>query len=415
MLKKEVHEHILKNQGDLHDWFSSIRKALPLPFYTSVDVRDAFFKVASVDANIYPAGFNNICPTDKENAPEIVKDYLNNFYGDSVKKIGLLSEEHTKNAFYWENIYWLKELITQAGYEVKVLFPRDLNSDIEVESSSGKKITVEHYRKDNGHLHFKDGFVPDLIISNNDFSQEHKTWANGLTTPINPARELGWFQRKKSDHFKYYNELARDFARVIKMDPWGFEVQTELYPNFNLSDETSRNELADRVEKMLSSIQESYKKRGIGEKPSVFVKNNSGTYGLAVLSATSSEEVRNWNNKTRTKMKAAKGGADVSEVVIQEGIPSFVRAEGDIAEPVIYIIGCDLAGGFLRTHHEKGPIDNLNSPGAVYKKMCVADLKIDPTSRMLENVYGWVARLSSLAIGKEMKALKIKMPGGCFE
>ena len=24
-------------------------------------------KVANVDANIYPAGFNNICPTDREN------------------------------------------------------------------------------------------------------------------------------------------------------------------------------------------------------------------------------------------------------------------------------------------------------------------------------------------------------------
>lgn len=108
-------------------------------------------------------------------------------------------------------------------------------------------------------------------------------------------------------------------------------------------------------------------------------------------------------------MNAAKGGGGVTEVIIQEGVPTAIMTEGVVAEPVVYIVGCDLAGGFFRTHSEKGPDDSLNSPGAVYKKMCVSDLKVDQGGCPIENVYGWVAKLSSLAIGYEIKQLNLKI------
>lgn len=413
MLNNKVHEKINKNHDKLLDWFYSKRHALPLPIYTSVDIRDSSFKIASVDANIYPAGFNNICPTDKEQTPEIFKSYIHHFYGDDIKKIGIITEEHTKNAFYWENVNWLLQIVSEAGYEVRILFPREMESDLEVEASSGKKLTVSASKKINGKIVFKDGFTPCLLISNNDFSQEHREWISGITTPINPPQELGWFQRKKSDHFIHYNRLAKEFAEVIGLDPWEFEVKTELFSGLDINNAEIRESLAGRVDQMLKHIKANYEKRGITDTPTVFVKNNSGTYGLAVLSAQSGDEVRDWNNRMRTKMKAAKGGAEVSEVIIQEGISTKVTAEGYTAEPVIYIVGCDLAGGFFRAHQEKGPTDSLNSPGAVYKRMCVADLKISPEDHLYENVYGWVARLSSLAIGREMEALKLKLPKNC--
>ncbi len=413
MLKNKVHEQIIKNQTKLHDWFSSRRHHLPLPIYTSVDVRDSSYKIASVDANIYPAGFNNICPTDKEHAPEIFKDYLKHFYGDQIKNIGIIAEEHTKNAFYWENVCWLRQMVTEAGYEVRILFPKETDEDIQAETASGKKLTINGSRKANGEVRFRDGFVPDLLVSNNDFSQERREWVSGIKTPINPPQQLGWYQRKKSDHFRHYNDLAKEFAETIGMDSWAFEIRTELFEKFDISNLENREQLAQRVDKMLGMIKQEYDKRGIKTQPSVFVKNNSGTYGLAVMSASSGAEVRDWNNRMRTKMKAAKSGTDVSEVIVQEGIPTTVTADGYTAEPVLYIVGCDLAGGFFRAHHEKGPNDSLNSPGAVYKRMCVADLKISPEDHLYENVYGWVARIGSLAVGKEMQALGLSLPKNC--
>lgn len=100
-------------------------------------------------------------------------------------------------------------------------------------------------------------------------------------------------------------------------------------------------------------------------------------------------------------MKAVKGGGDITELIIQEGIPTVLKEEAETIEPAIYMIGKELAGGFLRAHKEKGPKESLNSPGAVYKRLCVSDLKINVEGYPMENVYGWVAKLSALAVAQE--------------
>lgn len=75
------------------------------------------------------------------------------------------------------------------------------------------------------------------------------------------------------------------------------------------------------------------------------------------------------------------------------------------------MIGCELAGGFLRAHDKKGPKESLNSPGAVYKRLCVSDLRISVEGNPLENVYGWIARLGLLAVGRETNQMKVEYIG----
>jgi glutamate--cysteine ligase len=130
-----------------------------------------------------------------------------------------------------------------------------------------------------------------------------------------------------------------------------------------------------------------------------------------VIRVSSGKEVLEWNYKAKKKMKAAKGGRDVEEVIIQEGIPSIVQSDGASAEPVIYMIGCQLAGGFLRTHSEKSGTESLNSPGAVYKRLCVSDLNVSLAGSPLENVYGWSAKLGLLAIALEAKEMGVQFKG----
>jgi glutamate--cysteine ligase len=301
-------------------------------------------------------------------------------------------------------------MLRDAGLEVRICLPQDLTSPVEVDSSSGNKITISPFKKDNGYLIGLDGFKPDLIISNNDFSNAYESWAEGLKTPINPPRELGWHVRKKSDHFYFYNQLATEFSEIIGIDPWELTVQTEVVENFDVNDVDSREETAKKVDEMLAGIQKQYDKRGIKDAPTVFIKNNSGTYGLGVLGLRSGQDILSLNSKARGKMNAAKGGGkETNEFILQEGVPTVVTADGAVAEPVVYIVGCDLAGGFFRTHKDKGADESLNSPGAVYKKMCVSDLKVDQGGCPIENTYGWVARLSSMAIGYEIQKAGVKI------
>lgn len=408
MVQELLHKKILENCEKVSDWFENKSRGLLLPFYSSFDIRDAGYKIVPVDANIFPAGFNNICGTDKESAGEIVKNFLDRHYGEETKRILLLTEEHTQNPYYWDNVWTLKTLIEDAEREVKIAMPKELPQPLEITSASGHKITVYAATRKGSGIEVQ-GFSPQLIINNNDFSLEYLEWANGLETPMNPPRELGWYRRRKDRFFAEYNQLATEFCELIGMDPWHLRVETERFEEFEVDDEESRAKLSQKVEAMYDRIQKDYARRKIADKPFLFIKNNAGTYGLGVVAVQSPHEVIEWNYKSRKKMKAAKGGRDISEVIIQEGVSTVVRGpEGQTAEPAIYMIGCELAGGFLRTHDVKGPHDSLNSPGAVFKRLCVSDLKIRQEGCPMENAYGTVARLAYLSVALEAKALGVE-------
>jgi glutamate--cysteine ligase len=407
MIQDVLHQNFCQKSKEICDWYSELTAQVSLPIYSSYDIRDSGFKVANVDANVYPAGFNNICSQDFDSAIDLMDRFLTTRYGSGIKKIALVTEEHTANLYYWDNVAAIKQLLEQTGRQVLVAFPQRIDS-FTIKSASGKDVHVVGGFEDSPE--WKE-FKPDLIISNNDFSEPHEEWGNQILAPLAPPRQLGWYQRKKSNYFRHYNKLAMEFAALVKMDSFQFTVETELFEGFDPDDKESLENLANRTDAMISRIQAAYDERKIQSKPVIFIKNNAGTYGLGVVRVESGADVKNWNVKARKKMKSAKGGRDISEVIIQEGIPSRVLSDGATAEPAIYMIGCELAGGFLRTHSEKSSTESLNSPGAVYKRLCVSDLVVSLEQNPLENVYGWSARLGLVAIGLEAKEMKIDFLG----
>jgi glutamate--cysteine ligase len=409
-MNTHLHQTILKNMDSLCEWFEKSSSDLQLPFYSSYDIRDSSFKVTNVDANIYPAGFNNICPTDKEQAPELVNKYFKQHY-PNAKKILLLTEDHLKNMYYWENVNAIHELLTTSGFEVRVGMPGLLDQEeIILETYLGNKVKAHRVANENGQLKSKD-FIPDVVISNNDFSKTYDNWQDLSQVNMTPPMELGWYQRQKSVYFECYNQVAAEFANILNMDAWFFQVRTELFQEFDVSSETSRMQLAERTDAMLTQLKQDYQSRHISEDPYLFIKNNSGTYGLGVIRVASGEDVLKWSYDSRKKMKAQKGGGRFDEVIIQEGVPTVMKSGAATAEPTIYMIGDSLAGGFLRTHEQKDEKDSLNSPGAVYKKLCLSDLKIKAEGCPLENVYGWVGKMGLLAIGRETQKMNIKYRG----
>lgn len=399
MIQDQLHQQICKNYDKLNSWFDKNFEAYKYPIYTSFDMRDSGEKVAPVDANIFPAGFNNICEVDRGNSPKLFQSYIKSNYPDA-KNILLLSEEHTNNLFYLENIATLKLQLEEAGYAVLISIPSNLEQEKTLETSTGKKITMHPWMLKEDCLCVNKTKM-DLVVCNNDFTKKTDVWIENIKTPITPSLKLGWYQRKKSDFFANYNELASQFAELIQVDPKLIQIVTKKHEDFDIASEDSAKKLAEHCDNVLQGLQESYDKMGINQKPYLFVKNNSGTYGLGVTKVESAEEVLSWNYKTRKKMKAVKGGGSISEVIIQEGISTYITSEELTAEPTIYLVGNQLAGGFLRAHSKKGALDSLNSPGAVYKRLCVTDLKIKTSDCPMENVYGWLAKLSLIAVAKE--------------
>ena len=241
MIRNKLHEYFCSKSTKVNEWYREKLSGLHLPIYASFDIRDSGFKVSNVDANIFPAGFNNICPTDKESAVDLFSHYFSTHYPEDVKQILLVTEEHTNNLHYWDNVFTIKSLIEAAGKKVMVALPKRFDGFVTLKSAVGHEIQVCSGFMENPLV--KD-FAPDLIVSNNDFSEAHEEWAKGVTLPINPPRELGWYQRKKSRYFNHYNRLATEFANMNGFDPFLLTVRTQVNEKFELGDNDSISKLA---------------------------------------------------------------------------------------------------------------------------------------------------------------------------
>lgn len=407
-MKENIHKKICQSQTQLKNWYNDKTSGVYLPFYSSFDIRDSSFKIGVVDGNIFPAGFNNICQMDKEHASQVSTNFIKKNF-PHVKRILIVTEDHFRNAFYWENVFSIVSFLEEGGFDICVgMLTPELTEAMEMESYKGNRVLVKPVMSLEGQLQVKD-FLPDLVISNNDFSFSYPE-IDFSKTALVPARELGWYQRKKSGFFENYNGYAKELAEQLDIDPGYFSVETRLFENFQIAEEGSKSDLAQQAEMLLDKLRADYRRQKIDRDPFLIIKNNAGTYGLAVTKVSSGDEVMSWNNKVRKKMKATKGGGGVSELILQEGIPSVVRADNAVAEPAIYMVGQELVGGFLRTHTKKDESESLNSPGAVYKKLCLSDLKFKMGDCVQENVYGWVAKMGLLAISQEAKELGLRWP-----
>lgn len=387
-----IHQKIIDNLREVEHWFLEKTKDKAIPFYSSFDIRNSHFKAACVDANVFPAGFNNICEEDQKRASSLIQSCLSKTY-PSVKKILLLSEEHTRNFYYWDNIFIIKSLIENAGYSVAVCVPgKQITSSQKIKTASGREVFIQLLNKVKG----------DLIISNNDFSVQYDLPPD---TKCDPPLKMGWLFRKKHHFFKEYNLLAKEFASLLKIDSWHLTVETELFSPFDMESKDNLLKLKNHSAALFQSLKDKQKHLKIKEEPYLFLKNNSGTYGLGIMSINDPENLNQWSYQARKKMKASKGETQVKEIIIQEGIPTTLHdPDNQSAEPVIYMIGSQVAGGFLRSHQKKDHKTNLNSPGAVFRRLCISDLEIKIQGLVMENVYSWVARLGALALSREMKS-----------
>jgi glutamate--cysteine ligase len=404
----ELEKHILDNQIAIESWFREVWKAYPPLLTSSVDLRNAGFKIAPVDTNIFPAGFNNINPDFFPLCIQAAQNTISAHYPD-CKSILIIPESHTRNPHYYQSLATLHNIIQNAGYEVKI-GSLIATKPIDIEDH---KITLYPVEK-NGDLLHCDGMVADLIVLNNDLSDGTPELLTGLRQPIDPPAQLGWSFRSKSNHFTYYREICEEFAKLIDIDMW------HLFPLFlecgkiNFVDKEGMDCVYRKTKILFEQIQEKYHQYNIEQKPFVIIKADAGTYGMAVMSVRDPEELTQLNRKQRNNMAMRKGGQSVNHVIIQEGVPTYETIGPDqaVAEPVIYMIGQNVVGGFYRVHKSRALDENLNSPGMEFEQLAFSECCNIPDQRLNNHnaqnqfyVYSVIARLGLLATCRERAGL----------
>ena len=99
-----------------------------------------------------------------------------------------------------------------------------------------------------------------------------------------------------------------------------------------------RDKAASIADSMLERLRKVYSEKGVPEEPYLFLKSNSGTYGMAVISVSNGDEIRTLNAEGRKRMRVSKGGKPVRDIVIQEGIPTAIELGSGAPRPSRYSI-----------------------------------------------------------------------------
>jgi len=406
----DLERRMLDAMPRIEHWLRSQWMEHATPFYCSVDLRNSGFKLAPVDTNLFPGGFNNLNP---EFLPLCVQAAMG-----AVEKICpeargvlLIPESHTRNTFYLQNVAVLASVLRAAGMGVHVgtLIP-DIKAPTTLDLPNGAKLTLEPLIRKGNRLG-TEGFDPCVVLLNNDLSGGVPPVLENVEQALLPPLHAGWHVRRKSRHFAAYDGVATELAELLGIDPWLINPGFGVCGKINFKEKTGEECLAAWVDDLLKDIRAKYAEYGIREDPFVIVKADAGTYGMGIMTVKDAGEVRNLNRDQRKKMAKVKEGLEVTEVLVQEGVYTFEQINDAVAEPVIYMIDHFVVGGFYRVHTGRGVDENLNAPGmhfvplAFESPCCLPDpMLVTPGSTPNRfYAYGVVARLALLAAAIELE------------
>lgn len=410
----DLEKRMLASMPDIEHWFRTQWLEHSSPFYASVDLRNSGFKLAPVDTNLFPAGFNNLNPEFLSLSVQAAMVAVEKICPEAHRLL-IIPENHSRNTYYLQNVIALSNLLKAAGLDVRIgSISSEITEPTTLTAQEGNTLLLEPIVREGNRIKLKNATLGDFdscaILLNNDLSSGIPDILKNLEQDLIPPLHAGWHTRRKTNHFAAYNQIIADFANMLKIDQWLLNPYFESCEGIDFNAGTGEECLAIKVDLLLKRIQKKYDEYGIQQQPYVIIKANAGTYGMGIMSVKSADEVRGLNRKKRNKMSVIKEGVQVTEVIIQEGVYTFESINNAVAEPVVYMMDHFVIGGFYRVHTSRDADENLNAPGAhfvplAFEKPCTLPDCTDAPDTIPNRfyAYGVVARLALLAAAIELE------------
>ncbi|WP_415660977.1 glutamate--cysteine ligase [Roseateles sp.] len=319
-----------------------------------------------------------------------------------ARNLLVIPETGARCSFYLDNLATLARIFTQAGLNVRFgTLDTAVTAPTELPMANGASLTVEPLVRRRGRLTLK-GFDPCTILLNNDLAAGTPPQLMGLHEQyLLPPLHAGWTVRRKSRHFRTYEEVAKRFAKLLGMDPW---LITPMSASVDLRGPQGLAALQAAADAQLAKVRRKYKEYGINEKPFVIVKSDVGSYGRGVMTVRDAKDI---------EALAAQLPENLGEeALVQEGVPTHERVHQAVAEPVVYTMDRYVVGGYYRVHAGRGIDENLKAPGASYVPLAFAESphlprpgeKPGASAPNRFYMYGVIGRLAMLAASYELEA-----------
>lgn len=406
----ELEQRVLDSMPAIERWFRLEWMEHTPPFYSSVDIRNAGFKLAPVDTNLYPGGWNNLTEDMLPLAVQAAQAAIEKICPEA-RNLLVVPENHSNNTFYLANVAQLVRIFQMAGLNVKVgSIDPAIKSPKKIELPHGESVCLEPVVRSKRRLGLKN-FDPCTILLNNDLS----AGAPGILEDLHeqyllPPLHAGWSVRRKSRHFRSYEEVSKRFGKLLGIDPWLINPMSSHAEDVDLSTGAGQDLLATHVDQLLTKVRRKYKEYGINEKPFVVVKPDNGTNGVGVMTVRDMKDLEALFKKPRSGGRPAP--ALGSEIIFQEGVLTRERVHDGVAEPVVYMMDRYVVGGFYRVHAGRAIDENLDAPGASYVPLAFSEsahlpqpgAKPGASAPNRFYMYGVIGRLAMVAASYELEA-----------
>lgn len=408
----ELEQRILESMPAIERWFRLEWMEHTPPFYCAVDLRNAGFKLAPVDTNLFPGGWNNLTDEMLPLAVQAAMAAIEKICPEA-KNLLLIPDRRARHSAYLDNLQRLVQIFTMAGLNVRLgNLDTSAKAPVALALPDGGELTLEPLARKRGRLGLKN-FDPCTILLNDDLSAGAPAAIEGLYEQyLLPPLHAGWTVRRKSRHFRSYEEVAKKFAKLLGMDPWLINPMSGRCGEVDFGDPKGLDCVQTATDALLAKIRRKYKEYGIAEKPFVVVKADAGSHGMGVLTVRDARELAELDAATRGRMSVTREARALTEVIVQEGVATRERVNDAVAEPVVCMMDRYVVGGFYRVHAERGADENLNAPGAGY-----VPLAFDHSSQMPRPgarpgasapnrfyMYGVIGRLAMVGAAYELEA-----------
>ena len=408
----ELEQRVLDSTPAIERWFRLEWMEHTPPFYSSVDVRNAGFKLAPVDTNLFPGCWQNLTPEMLPLAVQAAMASIEKICPEA-RNLLLIPENQPSSTSYLANVAQLRRIFHMAGLNVRVgSIDPSIKKPTTIELPTGERVTLEPVIRSKRRLGLKD-FDPCTILLNNDLS----AGVPGILEEVYeqyqlPPLHAGWATRRKSKHFKCYEEVSKRLGKLLGVDPWLINPMFDKCENVNLLEPVGMEQLRIHVDALLAKIRRKYKEYGIKEKPFVVIKADNGNHALGVVTVRDAKDMDALIARIQTRAAAGDHSPLPSDILIQEGVLTKERINDAVAEPVVYMMDRYVVGGFYRVHAGRGIDENLNAPGASFVPLAFEQsahlpqpgIKPGASAPNRFYMYGVVARLAMLAASYELEA-----------
>lgn len=396
----ELEQRVIDSMPATERWFRLEWMEHTPPIYSAVRLRNAGFKIAPINADLFPGGWDRLTPEMLPLAVQAAMAAIEKICPEA-RNLLIVPDGQNHSPQYLRNLVQLQRVFHMAGLNVRVgSISPEIKKTTVIDLPDGENIAVEPVLRERGRLGLKN-FDPCTILLNNHLS----AGAPGILEELHgqyllPPLHAGSSVRRRSNHCRSYEEVSKRFGKLLGIDPW------LIQPMFSRVDlggaSVGIDALQASTDALLGKIRRKYKEYGIQEKPFVLVRADNSASGMEVTAVRDAKELEAW-------MELPKLQSSSVSVLVQEGVLAQERIEQAVAEPMVYMLDRYVVGGGYHIIPGERAVDKkanaLNDdfvPLAFQSSQHLPQSGASAPNRFY--MYGVIARLAMLAASYELEA-----------